>query len=99
MASYDGKTENGVPYIVRLYQTNYKYTVTVDDLDELVPCRKQALSGGAVSSYTIGSRSITRNQLSASEVMKLWDKLMAQKLRLESGTAPRKAVGVVHRDW
>lgn len=99
MATYDGKTENGIPYVVRLYEANYKYTATVDDLDTLAPARKQTLSGGAVTSYTIGSRSITRNQLSASEVLKLWDKLMAQKLRLESGAAPRKAVGVVHRDW
>lgn len=97
--NYDGKTGNGVPYIVRLYESNYQYTVCVDSLDELAPCRKQILTGGAVSSYTIGSRSITRNQLSASEVLKLWDKLMGQKARLENGSSPRKAVGVVHRDW
>jgi hypothetical protein len=97
--NYDGKTENGIPYVVRLYETNYRYTVTVDDLDALAPSRKQALSGGAVTSYTIGNRSITRNQLSAADALKQWDKLMNLKLRLEAGVAPRKAVGIVHRDW
>lgn len=99
MANYDGKTENGIPYMTRLYMANYKYQVVVDDLDALAPQKKDVLSGGTVTSYTIGNRSITKNQLSANDVIKRWDKLMAEKLRLENGTAPRKAVAVVHRDW
>jgi hypothetical protein len=99
MVAYDGKTENGIPYIVKLYRENYQYTVTVDDLDTLAPERKSALSGGSVTSYTIGNRSISREALSASETLKMWDRLMALKLRLEKGMSPRKAVGVVIRDW
>lgn len=96
---YDGKTENGIPYIKRLYAQNFQYTACVDGLDALYKQRQAILSGGAVSSYTIGDRTISRNQLSGSEVMKQWDKLYALKLRLEKGNAPRKAVGIVHRDW
>lgn len=97
--TYDGKTENGIQYISALYAGNYRYQTCVDGLDKLVKQRDAVLSGEAVSGYTIGSRSITRNSLSATDVLKQWDKLLAQKLRLEKGNAPRKAVGVVHRDW
>lgn len=97
--TYDGKTPNGIPYITRLYLANYKYSSCVDDLDKLKVTRDGILSGGAVSSYTIGNRTISRNQLGATDVFKQWDKLMALKQRLETGTAPRKAVSVVHRDW
>lgn len=96
---YDAKTEHGIPYISRLYAINFRYTTVVDDLDALSETRKQIMSGGTVSSYTIGNRTVSRNQLSATDVMKQWDKLMALKIRLENGAAPRKAVGIVHRDW
>lgn len=99
MAQYDGKTPNGIPYFTSLYKTNYRYSSCVDDLDKLKVARDNTLSGGTVSSYTIGSRTISRNQLAATDVLKQWDKLMALKQRLECGTAPRKAVGIVHRDW
>ncbi len=99
MVNYDGKTENGIPYVTRLYTTSYKYQVVVDDLDALAPQKKDVMGGGSVSAYTIGNRSITKNQLSANDVIKRWDKLMAEKQRIENGTAPRKAVAVVHRDW
>jgi len=100
MSSYDGKTENGVPYIVSLYIRSYKYSVIVDDLDALAPLRKEVRSGGgAVQSYQIGDRNISRGALSAQDVLKQWDKLMGEKERLESGRKPRKAIGVVHRDW
>jgi len=99
MGKYDSKTDNGIPYIARLYSSNYKYETVVNDLDELYPTKKSILSGGTVGTYTIGNRSITRNQLSASDVLKRWDSLMATKLRLENGNSARKAVGIVHRDW
>lgn len=97
--NYDAKTENGIPYVAKLYAANYKYQVVVDDLDALYPQKKDVLGGGSVTAYTIGNRSITKSQLSAADVIKRWDKLMAEKLRLENGTKPRKAVAVVHRDW
>lgn len=97
--NYDAKTANGIPYVARLYSANYKYQVVVDDLDALYPSKKDILGGGSVSAYTIGNRSITKSQLSPSDVIKRWDKLIAEKLRLENGTKPRKAVAIVHRDW
>lgn len=97
---YDGKTEHGIQYIKSLYSANYEYEMVIDDLDGMVEVRKSILSGGgAVTQYTIGSRSLSRKSLSASDLLKLWDDLWAKKLRLEQGRAPRKAVGIVPRDW
>ncbi len=97
--TYDAKTENGIEYISALYAGNFRYRACVDGLDKLTIQRDAVLGGEAVAGYTIGNRSITRNALSATDVLKQWDKLLAQKLRLENGNAPRKTVGVVHRDW
>lgn len=97
--TYDKKTTNGIPYISSLYARNFQYKTTVDSLDVLYTQRMATLSGGSVSSYTIGNRTVSRANLSAMDVLKQWDKLMALKLRLENGGAPRKAVGIVHRDW
>ena len=96
----DTKTENGVPYVSSLYVSNFEYETVVNDLDGLVVARKAIMSGGgSVTSYTIGSRSLSRQALSASEILKLWDQLWAKKKRLEEGRSARKAVGVVLRDW
>ena len=100
MINYDAKTENGVRYISLLYASNYEYETVVDSLDSLAVQRKAVLSGGGtVTQYSIGSRSLTKKSLSATEVLDLWDKLMAKKRQLEEGRKPRKAVGVVLRDW
>ena len=99
MASYDAQTENGIPYFAGLYRRSFEYRTVVDDLDTLFVQRREILKNGSVQGYTIGSRSITRNQLSPDGVLKQWSKLMAEKLRLESGGPYRKAVGVVFRDW
>lgn len=99
MVTYDTKTENGVPYSSTLYLRNFEYQTVVDDLDGLVVTKHAIMKGeGSVTSYTIGSRSLSRQTLSASEVLKLWDKLWAKKKQLE-GYSSRKAVGVVLRDW
>ena len=97
--SYDGKTENGIPYMTALYTKSFTYQTCIESLDKLKNQRDAVLSGNGVQTYTIGNRSITRNNLSAGDILKQWDKLMAQKLRLETNSKPRKAVGVVHRDW
>ena len=100
MVSCDSKTENGIPYNSTLYIRNFEYETVVNDLDGLVLTRRSIMTGsGSVSSYTIGSRSLSRQTLSASEILKLWDKLWAKKEQLEQGRTPRKAVGVVLRDW
>jgi len=100
MANYDGKTEHGIPYIVSLYSANFEYETTINDLDGLVTTRKSVMSGsGAVTSYSLGSRSVTRQAMSATEVLQTWNKLMAKKRELEAGRKPRRAMGVVLRDW
>lgn len=99
MINYDGKTENGIPYLTKLYIKNFNYQSVVDDLDALYPTKKAALSGGSYRTYTLGDRSITRNAMEPDEIIALWDKLMAQKKQMETGIGPRKAVGVIPRDW
>ncbi len=100
MVQYDAKTEHGIPYISALYSSNFEYETTVDDLDGLVTTRKSIMSGnGTVTSYSLGSRSVTRQAMSATEVLQMWDRLMAKKKELETGRKPRKALGVVPRDW
>ena len=100
MIIYDAVTANGIPYISRLYRGNFRYQMTVDDLDALKPARSSIMGGeGTVQSYSIGSRSLTRSQLSAQGVLDLWDKLMKDKELMEEGRRPRKAVAVVNRDW
>ena len=100
MVRCDAKTENGIPYVSSLYVKNYEYETIVTDLDGLVVTRKSIMSGsGSVTSYTIGSRSLSRQTLSASEILKLWDSLWDRKKRLEEGRSARKSVGVVLRDW
>ncbi len=97
--NYDSETKNGIPYFAALYQRNYKYKTVINELDTLAPTRDKALTTGSVTNYTIGNRSISRGVLSAADVIKRWDKLMAEKIRLEAGKAPRKSVGVLFRDW
>ena len=97
--NYDAYTEHGIPYFSKLYIKKFEYKDVVDDLDALYPSKKAALSGGAYRTYTLGDRSITRNAMDPDEIMALWDKLMAQKKQMETGIGPRKAVGVIPRDW
>ncbi len=100
MANYDAETTNGIPYISSLYSNKYEYKRVVTDLDNLAPTRDSLLSGaGAVTSYSLGSRSVTRQALSGTDALALWDKLWAKKLQLEHAKKPRKALGVVPRDW
>ena len=96
---YNAETENGIPYVRNLYINDFAYKTVVDDLDSLYPTRRSALVDGNVKSYSIGSRSVSRSVLSAREVLKLWDKLMSEKARLEQGRNKRRALGVVFRDW
>lgn len=98
--TYDSKTENGIPYISGLYHRSFEYEVVVDDLDAIFPVRREAISGrGTVQTYTVAARSVTRNNMDFRQLMSLWDSLMARKLALEGAGSPRKAVGVLIRDW
>ena len=62
---------------------------------------KALLTDDGVQSYTIGSRSVTRYQYS-SNIKAQIEELERQRDELENrlaGVKPRKAVGVVLRDW
>jgi len=97
--SYDAETENGIPYIRALYINNFSYKDVIDQLDGLYPSRQAVLTEGNVRSYSIGSRSVSRAVLSAKDLMALWDRLMAEKARLEQGRSKRRVLGVIPRDW
>ncbi len=96
---YDAETPNGIPYFGYLYADNFEYRDAVDTLDELYPIKHEAFTTGNTKSYSIGSRSVTKTVLSARDVLKLWDKMMAEKLRLEQRRSKRRTLGVVFRDW
>ena len=96
---YDAETENGIPFIRGLYINRFEYKDVVNQLDDLYPARQSVITEGNVRSYSSGSRSVTRAVLSAKDVLALWDKLMAEKLRLEQGRSKRRTLGVVPRDW
>lgn len=62
---------------------------------------KALLTNDGVQSYTIGSRTVSRYQYS-SDIKEQIENLERQRDELESrlaGIKPRKAVGVVLRDW
>lgn len=62
---------------------------------------KALLTEDGVQSYTIGSRSVSRYQYSLN-IKNQIDELESQRDELENwlaGIKPRKAVGVVPRDW
>ena len=62
---------------------------------------KALLTNDGVQSYTIGSRSVSRYQYS-SDIKSQIESLERQRDELENrlaGIKPRKAVGVVLRDW
>lgn len=100
MINYDGTTTNGIKYIVALYSRNSRYQDIVDDLDTLKPARTQLLSGkGSVTQYSIGTRQLSRSNLSGKDLLALYDSLMKEKVNLEMARKPRRSVGVVLRDW
>lgn len=62
---------------------------------------KALLTNDGVQSYTIGSRTVSRYQYS-SDIKEQIESLEKQRDELENrlaGIKPRKAVGVVLRDW
>lgn len=68
-------------------------------LDEARAAYLALLSGG-VKSYTIGSRSLTKFDLAELEkTITKTENEIAQLENMLSGGRPRRAVGVVPRDW
>lgn len=98
--SYDARTENGIGYVTRMYESNFEYKRIVDDLDGLVVVLSEFSKGsGSVSSYSLGTRSVSRQVASFAEAKAWWDELIRKKESMEYHKKPRKAVGAVPRDW
>jgi hypothetical protein len=95
---YDAITPNGIQYITRIWQINAKYQLVVSTMDAMQPYYMKAVSGTAPSGYRIGSREMTYRGLSVSELMRKYLDLLNQKLAMENGTAPRRAMAFVPRD-
>jgi len=83
---------------------------TIADITDRLAFRRQALTqaraaytallGGGVQQYTIGSRSLTRLDLPKlkTEIVDLEKEIDGLEAELNGGK-PRKAFGVVPRDW
>ena len=75
---------------------------TRDRLDMYLKREETMLNQESVQSYTIGSRSLQRYQTDLTSVQNMIEKLRKRIRELEaelSGQSPRRAVGVVPRDW
>ena len=71
-------------------------------LDAYLEREKTMISTEGVQAYTIGSRNLQRYQTGLADIQKMIDKLRKKIRELEAelaGQAPRRAVGVVPRDW
>ena len=63
---------------------------------------KELLSKDGVQMYTIGSRSLQRHQTALADVQNMIEKLRKRIRELEAelaGHTPRRAMGIVPRDW
>ncbi|MDO4321024.1 MAG: hypothetical protein Q4C61_00720 [Lachnospiraceae bacterium] len=63
---------------------------------------EEMLSKDGVQMYTIGSRNLQRYQTTLADIQDMIDKLRKRESELEAelaGFTPRRAVGVVPRDW
>ncbi len=100
---YDAETKNGIPYLKSIYEAKtargFRYRDVVNDLDSLEGAKSAAMASGQYKSYTVGDRSVTRSTMTADRVFSLWEKLMAEKERLEQGRTKRRTLGVIPRDW
>jgi len=71
-------------------------------LDAYLEREDAMLSPEGVQQYAIGSRSLTRYSLALADVQKMIEQLRKRLIELEAelkGQKPRKAVGIVPRDW
>lgn len=75
---------------------------TRERLEMYLARERTMLSQEGVQSYTIGSRSLQRYQTELASVQDMIEKLRKRVRELEAelaGQSPRRALGVVPRDW
>lgn len=71
-------------------------------LDMYLAREAEMLSKDGVQLYTIGSRNLQRYQTALADVQAMIEKLRKRVNELEAelaGHSPRRAVGIVPRDW
>lgn len=71
-------------------------------LNKYLEREDEMLSKDGVQSYSIGSRNLQRYQTSLADLQDMIEKLRKRVRELEAelaGQAPRRALGVVPRDW
>ena len=76
--------------------------VTQKRLDAYLEREMIMLSPGGVQQYTLGSKSLMRYSVALADVQKMIEQLRKRLAELQAelnGQSPRKAVGVVPRDW
>lgn len=75
---------------------------TRERLELYLAREKEMLSNDGVQAYTIGSRNLQRYQTALADVQKTIEALRKRERELEAelaGQSPRRAVGVIPRDW
>ncbi len=76
--------------------------ITRERLELYLTREKEMLSNDGVQAYTIGSRNLQRYQTALADVQKTIETLRQRERELEAelaGQSPRRAVGVIPRDW
>ena len=71
-------------------------------LNKYLDREEEMLSSNGVQGYSIGSRSLQRYQTSLADVQEMIEKLRRRIRELDAelaGRSPRRALGVVPRDW
>ena len=87
--------------VMTVYEIQKEITITKDRLDLYYEKEKEILKGG-VQAYGLGTRSVSRYNAALSEVRAAIKALKKELDELEAylnGNKPRKAVGVIPRDW
>ena len=80
----------------------YELDKTRQRLEAYLEREADMLSKSGVQSYGIGSRNIQYYNTALKDIQEMIEKLRARIRELEAeleGRAPRKAIGVVPRDW
>ena len=75
---------------------------TRNRLDMYLAREEEMLDKNGVQSYAIGSRNLQRYQTGLADVQNMIEKLRKRVRELEAelaGQSPRRAVGVIPRDW
>ena len=81
---------------------NQKKIKVVEERLALYYAREKEMLAGGVQSYGIGSRNMTRYNTDLNAVRSAIEELeneLAELEAVENGGKPRKAVGIVLRDW